>query len=269
MVRTSGVKTPPNVLSFLSWLYFPSFSNWIIEHIFGYYSTALQKNFLWNIIIRFFYSWYTFIAIGLAGMWAVAAFLSRKKQFNVKQSFYPMVSFIVPAFNQDKNILGCINRLFKSAAKYQGSAEIIVIDDGSSDFTYEIAWSAINKNHLIYPRILGKVIRHSSNLGKKNAQKRYDTLDEYNLTQFFSAIILSGEHGIHKPDPRIFSIALEKLSIQNPEEVYHIGDSYWFDVQAARKLGIVGVLLDTNKGSEYDCDIIGATHEEINSIKRS
>lgn len=156
----------PFVLSFLSWLYFPSFSIWIIENIFGYLSTNLQENIFWNVIIRFFYSWYTFIAIGLAGMWAVAAFFSRKKQFNNKQSFYPMVSFIVPAFNQDQNIMFCINSLFKSAAKYQGSAEILVIDDGSSDFTYEIAWSTINKNHLKYPRILGKVIRHSSNLGK-------------------------------------------------------------------------------------------------------
>lgn len=156
----------PFVLTFLSWRYFPSFSSWVIENIIGYSSAISQENYLWITIIRFFYSWYTFIAIGLAGMWAVAAFLSRKKQFNNKQSFYPMVSFIVPAFNQDENIIVCINSLFKSAAKYQGSAEILVIDDGSRDFTYEIAWSTINKNHSKYPRILGKVIRHSSNLGK-------------------------------------------------------------------------------------------------------
>ena len=29
-----------------------------------------------------------------------------------------------------------------------------------------------------------------SNLGKKNVQKRYDMLDEFDLTQFFSSIIL-------------------------------------------------------------------------------
>lgn len=156
----------PFVLSFLSWLYFPVFANWVIKNIFGYTSTILLENLLWNGIIRFFYSWYTFIAIGLAGMWVVGAFLSRKKQQNNKQSFYPMVSFIVPAFNQDKNVALCLRSLFKSAAKYEGSAEILVIDDGSKDFTYEIAWSCINENHLKYPKIFGKVIRHSSNLGK-------------------------------------------------------------------------------------------------------
>ena len=97
-----------------------------------------------------------------------------------------------------------------------------------------------------------------SNLGKKNIQKRYDMLDEFNLTQFFSSIILSGEIGVHKPDSKVFSAALDELNIRNPKDVYHVGDSYYFDVLGARKLGIVGVLLDTNKGRICDCEIIGS-----------
>ena len=34
----------------------------------------------------------------------------------------------------------------------------------------------------------------------------------------FEAIVVSGEHGIHKPDPAIFQIACDKMGV-SPEEV--------------------------------------------------
>ncbi|MEM3640449.1 MAG: glycosyltransferase family 2 protein [Candidatus Bathyarchaeia archaeon] len=77
-----------------------------------------------------------------------------------------MVSFIVPAYNEERNISRCISSLFKCAEKYGGLCEIIVIDDGSSDYTYEVAWSAIEFSRRQTPQIRGKVVRHSANLGK-------------------------------------------------------------------------------------------------------
>lgn len=161
----------PFVLCFLSWLYFPVFAEWIIKNIFNYESSSIIENYLWIGIVRFFYSWYTLIAIGLAGMWIVAAFISRKRELKNSQSFYPMVSFVIPAFNQEKNIATCINSLFRSANNYEGLCEILVVDDGSNDCTYEIAWSTIINNRKKYPRICGKVIRHSTNLGKIDSLK--------------------------------------------------------------------------------------------------
>ncbi|MEM2780873.1 MAG: glycosyltransferase [Candidatus Bathyarchaeia archaeon] len=38
-----------------------------------------------------------------------------------------------------------IESLFKSAAQYPNFCEILVVDDGSSDYTYEIAWATIQK----------------------------------------------------------------------------------------------------------------------------
>lgn len=161
----------PFVLCILSWIYFPSIADWIIKNAFGYKNNVIIENYLWSGIVRFFYSWYTLIAIGFAGMWVVAAFISRKKQLKERHSFYPMVSFIIPAFNQEKNITTCINSLFRSASNYNGSCEILVIDDGSSDYTYELAWSCIQTNHNSYPKTFGKVIRHSVNLGKIESLK--------------------------------------------------------------------------------------------------
>ncbi len=102
-----------------------------------------------------------------------------------------------------------------------------------------------------------------SNLGAKSVPLRYKMLEDNNLTQYFSSIVLSGERGIAKPNPKIFSIALEELHIENPQEVYHVGDSYVFDVIGARNSGINPILLDTNKGRTDDCIIIGSLSEII------
>jgi biofilm PGA synthesis N-glycosyltransferase PgaC len=161
----------PFALAFLSWLYFPTAAQWIITNVFGYTSTALTANPFWAGTIRFFYTWYTFVAIGIAGVWIIAAVFARKQHAQTKTDFYPMVSFIVPAYNQEKNVARCVTSLFKCAEKYQGNCEIIIVDDGSKDYTYEVAWSAAQLNHHTQPRVRSKVTRHSANLGKIEALK--------------------------------------------------------------------------------------------------
>jgi cellulose synthase/poly-beta-1,6-N-acetylglucosamine synthase-like glycosyltransferase len=161
----------PFALAFLSWLYFPTAAQWIITNVFGYTPSEQAANALWTGTIRFFYTWYTFIAIGIAGVWIIAAVFARRQHAQTKTDFYPMVSFIVPAYNQEKNIAHCITSLFKCAKKYPGNCEIIAIDDGSKDYTYEVAWSAAQINRYNQPRVRCKVVRHSSNLGKIEALK--------------------------------------------------------------------------------------------------
>jgi cellulose synthase/poly-beta-1,6-N-acetylglucosamine synthase-like glycosyltransferase len=161
----------PLILAFLSWLYFPAVAKWVITNLFDYAPTEQTANPVWYLIIRFFYTWYTFVAIGIAGTWVVAAAFARKQHIEHKHAFYPMVSFVVPAYNQEKNVTRCVASLFKCAEKYDGNCEIIVIDDGSSDYTYEAAWSALELERQTNLRVQGKVVRHSANLGKIQALK--------------------------------------------------------------------------------------------------
>lgn len=51
----------------------------------------------------------------------------------------------------------------------------------------------------------------------------YEVLDQHELTQFFDAIVISGEVGIKKPDPRIMSLALDSLGLKAESCVY-VGD---------------------------------------------
>jgi cellulose synthase/poly-beta-1,6-N-acetylglucosamine synthase-like glycosyltransferase len=160
----------PFILAFLSWLYFPSFARTIILHAFGYHANEQVASVLWLGLINFFYTWYTFLAIAAAGGWIIAALLARRKKAEVdRNEFYPMVSFVVPAFNEERNIKPCITSLFKCADEYDGNCEILVVDDGSTDYTYEEALSTARPLHLTYPQVRCKVSRHMVNLGKIEA----------------------------------------------------------------------------------------------------
>jgi cellulose synthase/poly-beta-1,6-N-acetylglucosamine synthase-like glycosyltransferase len=159
----------PFILAYVSWRFFPVFAGWFIAQTFGYRASIQQPSWLWYALAHFFYGWYTFLAIGVAGVWAIAATLVRIQKNKVKRPSYPMVSFVVPAYNEERNVSRCIKSLFKSAENYPELCEIIVVDDGSSDCTYEIAWAAMELNRRKYPKVRGRVVRHSANLGKVEA----------------------------------------------------------------------------------------------------
>jgi putative hydrolase of the HAD superfamily len=63
------------------------------------------------------------------------------------------------------------------------------------------------------------------------------------LESAFTAVVISGDVGIAKPDPRIFHIAGKRLALE-PSEVWHIGDSLATDVAGAHAAGIESVWLN-------------------------
>ncbi|MEM3553621.1 MAG: glycosyltransferase family 2 protein [Candidatus Bathyarchaeia archaeon] len=83
-----------------------------------------------------------------------------------KRVRYPSVSIIVPVYNKERKVSELIGSLFKSAAQYPNFCEILVVDDGSSDYTYEIAWATIQKCRRKWPNIKGRVIKNSASVGK-------------------------------------------------------------------------------------------------------
>jgi cellulose synthase/poly-beta-1,6-N-acetylglucosamine synthase-like glycosyltransferase len=160
----------PFALAYLSWAYFPTVAQATIRNVFGYVVLERAANPLWLGLISFFYTWYTFLAIGFAGFWIITAFIARRKRAAAKQDFYPMVSFVVPAFNEEAHVAGCVESLAACAEAYGGNCEVIVVDDGSTDFTYEAALKAISGcKASLRCRVHWRVLRHMSNLGKIEA----------------------------------------------------------------------------------------------------
>ena len=160
----------PFVLAYLSWAYFPALVQSIIRNIFGYTVLERLAGIVWLGLINFFYTWYTFLSIGFAGFWIIAAFIARQKLVASNREFYPMVSFVIPAFNEETNVTRCIESLARCAEAYNGNCEVILVDDGSLDQTFEAAWRAINSCTVSFKsRIHWRVVRHMSNLGKIEA----------------------------------------------------------------------------------------------------
>jgi biofilm PGA synthesis N-glycosyltransferase PgaC len=159
----------PFVLAFISWWGFPSLAQWLSTTVFGYRPLLQPASSLWSALVMLYYSWFTFLSIGVGGSLVVGAWLSRRRAKKKIIAFYPMVSFVVPAFNEERTLPRCIDSLFRCAADYPGPVEIIVIDDGSVDASYEVAYASLQLNTARNPRVRGRVIRHMVNLGKVEA----------------------------------------------------------------------------------------------------
>jgi putative hydrolase of the HAD superfamily len=83
------------------------------------------------------------------------------------------------------------------------------------------------------------------------------------LDGLFDAVIISGEFGVPKPDPRIFKHACDVIGVA-PDEAMHVGDNSVADAEGARAAGMRAVWLDRagkHDGTPLDYEMIGALHE--------
>lgn len=77
----------------------------------------------------------------------------------------------------------------------------------------------------------------------------YAVLQSLELNYFFSSITICTEVAAAKPEPKIFLTALKKHNCQ-PQEAWHIGDSFKEDYQGASAVGLRAILInrDGDKG---------------------
>jgi putative hydrolase of the HAD superfamily len=74
-------------------------------------------------------------------------------------------------------------------------------------------------------------------------RRLYPILDELGIRRFFDSITISSEHGLDKPDPRLFAVALASLKA-TPSETIHAGDHPQHDWLAAESAGLHAFRLD-------------------------
>jgi putative hydrolase of the HAD superfamily len=68
-------------------------------------------------------------------------------------------------------------------------------------------------------------------------------LDGLGLTPWIDTVVSSANVGLHKPDPRIFALACERLGVE-PVACAHVGDHFYSDVLGARAAGLHAVMID-------------------------
>jgi putative hydrolase of the HAD superfamily len=94
--------------------------------------------------------------------------------------------------------------------------------------TFPGACAVLRELDKVYP--LGLITN-----GPTDAQWR--KINKFNLSRIFEVILVSGQLGIAKPDPRIFDVALEGLRVA-PEDAIMVGNSLEHDHQGAMNAGI-------------------------------
>jgi putative hydrolase of the HAD superfamily len=68
-------------------------------------------------------------------------------------------------------------------------------------------------------------------------------IDRFDLAPLFDAILIEGEVGFGKPDPRIYTTALAALDVP-PTGAWMVGDNLEWDVAGPQREGIAGIWID-------------------------
>jgi putative hydrolase of the HAD superfamily len=68
-------------------------------------------------------------------------------------------------------------------------------------------------------------------------------LKRYDLERFFEAVLIEGELGVGKPDPRVFGEALSRMGV-SAEQAWMVGDNLQADVAGAQRSGMFAVWND-------------------------
>ena len=93
-------------------------------------------------------------------------------------------------------------------------------------------------------------------------------LRDLELTAHFESVVISGEVGVKKPDPRIFEGALTATGLR-PEEVVYVGDDE-VDVHAARSAGMRPVRIRRRTDAEPIAhDFRKAGHQQTDAAPSS
>ena len=82
-----------------------------------------------------------------------------------------------------------------------------------------------------------------TNIPQERVSPQWAKIQALGLPELMDIVIVSGELGIHKPDPRIFEYAAAQLGVQ-PDDCIFVGDDPETDIAGAINAGMEAVWLD-------------------------
>lgn len=134
----------------------------------------------------------------------------------------------------------------------------------------------INFNNTCVPfRNVQKVLETLHHMGIKlglisNGKRQFqrENLNALGIADYFDTILISEEVGLRKPDPQIFQMGLDNLSISAEESIF-VGDHPENDIMAARDAGMLGLWKRDEYWMEAEADFTINDLYEIVAIVRS
>lgn len=99
-------------------------------------------------------------------------------------------------------------------------------------------------------------LRGQAKLGivtNNSTAEQIEKLNALNIADFFDVVVISEDVGVTKPDPKIFTIALERIGASARDTVF-VGDNWANDIVGAVNVGMAAVWLDRDgKTPELAC----------------
>lgn len=79
-------------------------------------------------------------------------------------------------------------------------------------------------------------------------------LHKVGILGYFSPIVVSGDHGFRKPDPRLFRMATHAMGVP-PAQTLYVGNDMHRDIYGAREAGMQTAMFDSPQGAKdyRDC----------------
>lgn len=115
------------------------------------------------------------------------------------------------------------------------------------------AYRGLSRNRLqLYPEVLpvlDELMGRYPMAAVSDAQSAWclPEMRAVGLDGYFKTVVVSGDLGYRKPDPRLFQAALTALQVQ-PEETLFVGNDMYRDVFGAGRLGMKTVFFSSNQG---------------------
>jgi putative hydrolase of the HAD superfamily len=88
--------------------------------------------------------------------------------------------------------------------------------------------------------------------GAGPAQRR--KIERFSLAPLFDEILIEGEVGFGKPDPRIYTLALERLGVE-AADAWMVGDNLVWDVDQPQRMGLFAIWIDRRGGGLRASDV--------------
>ncbi len=109
-------------------------------------------------------------------------------------------------------------------------------------FLAELHRGIARKRLRLYPQVqetLEQLSSHYRMAIVSDAQSAYanSELRAVGILNYFNPVIVSGDYGYRKPDPRLFQKALDALEVQ-PEHALYIGNDLYHDILGAQQVGM-------------------------------
>ncbi|UYP43980.1 Phosphoglycolate phosphatase [Candidatus Lokiarchaeum ossiferum] len=156
--------------------------------------------------------------------------------------------------NDERNNLNGI-MLDTIGLKREGSSKIISEEFQENFFNYFSLNSGCKET-------LEQIKRKNLKIGlltNGDRMKVHSKLKELGIFDFFDIFIHSQDYGYNKDDIEVYQTAVELMQTTNPKKIIHVGDDLKMDIEMAKRIGMIPVLLDQNH--KYSFDNIMVIHE--------